>query len=87
MCLEETLLDLLQKKPTVDCLKVILKFAIAEAQLIVMIIFTIVNNNNNKFTIAEVQLIVLITFTIVNNNNKIYNCWSTVDGVDNIHNC
>ena len=51
---------------------IIIKFTIAEAQFMVLITFTIVNNN--KITIAEAQLMVLITFTIVNNNNnKMYN--------------
>jgi len=50
MCVEETFLVLLQKIPTVDCLIVTLKFAVAEAQSVVMITLTIVNSDNKIYS-------------------------------------
>ena len=52
-----------QKQPTVDCLIVTLQFAVAEAQLMVLITFTVagtVSMVTIKSTIAVIQLIVVI---------------------------
>ena len=77
MCVEETFLVLLQKIPTVDCLIVTLKFAVAEAQSVVMITLTIVNSDNKIYS----------CWSTVDGVDNIHSCRNTVIGDDKIHSC